>query len=487
MAVAPLQIPGYAAPQTIDFQTPLTQLGQAFRQGQQRQALSALGRGLADGSVDYRQAAAQAADMGDVDTSLKFLALDEQRRKEGLQLAATNQFNQSLAPMFGGRAAPQQPAGGSVGVPTVAPPNPAPRAPVASSPTVWGDDEGVREGIYDPPRTRVAQAPAAAPAAAPVAPAVAPAQAATPAVAVAPAQPAAGFQGISMQHVPQLVQALSSPYLPAPQKELAGKLLNRALDDAKPPDRIRFLQQMKQESGYPGSILDLEKELRASGKTEVKIDQKGETKFEEELGKGQAKRFNEMIETGATAQRKLVDIGRMREISDRFGSQGIKANVKEAVGPFAEALGIDISNLSDIQAYSSVVQRLAPQQRAPGSGSTSDIEFKGFLKSMPQLLQNPAARNMTLDTMEALTRDEMARGEIASRLAAKELSRSDAEKELRALPDPMKSFSDWKKANPGLYGQALRGQNTGPAAQTQPSAAPRASGTTSNGLNWSVR
>jgi hypothetical protein len=114
------------------------------------------------------------------------------------------------------------------------------------------------------------------------------------------------------------------------------------------------------------------------------------------------------------------------------------------------------------------VQRLAPQQRAEGSGSTSDIEFKGFIKSLPILSQNPAARDATLNTMDALNRDDMARGDIATRLATKEITRKQAEQELRALPDPMKSFTDWRKANPALYGQALKGQASSAAATAKP-------------------
>lgn len=440
MAVPTLQIPGYAQPRDLDFSS-LAQLPVLHRQGQARQGLADLGRGLADGTLDYRQAAAKAAEIGDTDSTLKFLALDEQRRKQTLEQHASSQFTQSLSSLYGGspapgpRTAPPAPAGGSVGVPNVSVPDPTPRAPVASSPTVWGDEEGVRAGIYDPPaaRTQVAQA------------------APSPAPSITP----------QASQIPMLLQAMSNPNLPAGQKDIAKALFTRALDEAKPPERIKMLQMLQANP----ELKALELEMRAAGGTKVNIDQKGETKFEEKLSEGQAKRWNGYIAAGEAAQRKLVDIDSMREISARIGSQGAQANIKEAIGPYAEALGINVDGLSDIQAYSSIIQRLAPQQRAEGSGSTSDIEFKGFLKSLPTLSQNPAARDMTLNTMEALTRDEMARGEIATKLATKEITRVEAEKQLRALPDPMKGFSDWRKANPGMYGQALKSGN---AANTAP-------------------
>jgi hypothetical protein len=249
---------------------------------------------------------------------------------------------------------------------------------------------------------------------------------------------------------------MTDPNMPSGQKEAAKLLATNIMGQMKPNDRIQLLEQFKARP----DLLAIEKELKAG--TTVNID-KGENKFDEKLGEGQAKRWNSYIEAGQKAERELTDINSMREISRRIGSQGAATNIKEAVGPYAEALGINIEGLSDIQAYSSIIQRLAPQQRAEGSGSTSDIEFKGFLKSLPVLSQNPAAREVTLDTMEAFKRDDIERGVIASRLASKEISRTDAEKALRALPDPMKGFVDWRKANPEAYSQAV-GRKAAPTA-----------------------
>lgn len=267
-------------------------------------------------------------------------------------------------------------------------------------------------------------------------------------------------------------------------KELNGRLIAydkdaRTSTDVTPKDLPNgFRPATPEERAAYGVSADKPFFFGADGKpatlnsgTTVNVDQKGEGKFKEEFGKHQAKRWGNYIEAADKARGQLVDISSMREISARLGSQGQMANAKEALGPYAEALGINIDGLSDIQAYSSIIQRLAPQQRAEGSGSTSDIEFKGFLKSLPTLSQNPVAREMTLNTMEALQRDAIARGDIATRLANDEISRADAEKGLRALGDPMKNFTEWRKANPGLYGQALKGSGTGsaaPAAKAEP-------------------
>lgn len=190
--------------------------------------------------------------------------------------------------------------------------------------------------------------------------------------------------------------------------------------------------------------------------TKVDINQKGENKFEEELGKGQAKRFNDLIAEGDVAQGRLADIQTLRETSRRLGSQGSSANLKATIGPYAESLGIKVDGLSDIQLYESITQRLAPTLRAPGSGSTSDIEFKGFQRAIGPLSNTPAAREMILDTFEAASRNDVARADIASRLAQKEITRGQAEKELRSLPNPLEAFREFRKQNPDLVGQALK-------------------------------
>ncbi len=190
--------------------------------------------------------------------------------------------------------------------------------------------------------------------------------------------------------------------------------------------------------------------------TEVNLSQKGETKFEEALGTAQAKRWNDYITAGDEAQTRLADIQTLRETSRRLGSQGSNANLKSLVGPYAESLGIKVDGLSDIQLYESITNRLAPQLRAPGSGSTSDIEFKGFMRAIGPLSNNPAAREMILDTFEAASRNDVTRSQIASRLAAGEINRGQAEKELRALPSPLEAFREFRKQNPDAVGQAIK-------------------------------
>lgn len=186
------------------------------------------------------------------------------------------------------------------------------------------------------------------------------------------------------------------------------------------------------------------------------FDTKGESKFNETLGASQAKRWDGYIAEGDQAQTRIADIQTLRETSRRLGSQGSQANMKSLIGPYAESLGIKVDGLSDIQLYESITNRLAPQLRAPGSGSTSDIEFKGFMRAIGPLSNTPAAREMILDTFEAASRNDLARSEIATRLASGEIGRGQAEKELRSLPNPMEGYKKFREANPDLVGNAIK-------------------------------
>lgn len=192
---------------------------------------------------------------------------------------------------------------------------------------------------------------------------------------------------------------------------------------------------------------------------------KGETKFEEAMGTAQAKRWNGYIEEGDVAQNRIADIQTLRDASRRLGSQGASANLKSTIGPYAESLGIPIEGLSDIQLYESITTRLAPTLRAPGSGSTSDIEFKGFMRAIGPLSNAPAAREMILDTFEAASRNDLARSSIASRLANGEISRGQAEREIRALPNPLEGFKKYREANPDAVGQAIKESGMKAAAE----------------------
>lgn len=185
-----------------------------------------------------------------------------------------------------------------------------------------------------------------------------------------------------------------------------------------------------------------------TAKTNVSIDQRGETEFAKEAGKSQAKRFNELVDAGQKAQANMADLQSLAELGGKIGT-GKQAETLAAIGPYAQSLGIDIANLGEMQAYNAIIARIAPTLRVAGSGATSDFEMRKFLEALPSLGKTPQGNAIIGRTMAAIQSRQIRAAEIASRAMAGELKPAEAEKQLRELADPLQL---WKKADPASKG-----------------------------------
>lgn len=84
-------------------------------------------------------------------------------------------------------------------------------------------------------------------------------------------------------------------------------------------------------------------------------------------------------------------------------------------------------------AYQSIVSRVAPTLRVSGSGSTSDIEYEGFLNSLPRL-QNTLEGNAVISAvLQRKAQINIHRGAIVDAYLNGEVSAVDARKQLGAL------------------------------------------------------
>jgi hypothetical protein len=88
---------------------------------------------------------------------------------------------------------------------------------------------------------------------------------------------------------------------------------------------------------------------------------------------------------------------------------------------------------SNASVFESIVKRLAPQQRAEGSGSTSDIEYQGMLESLPQLINNPEANAMIREVVKAQAAISIQRGGIVNQWRSGKLSEDAAFDKLSQL------------------------------------------------------
>ncbi|MBN9453860.1 MAG: hypothetical protein J0I42_18125 [Bosea sp.] len=74
-----------------------------FKEARQQQALGELGRGVANGTVDPKQAAGKFFELGKPDVAMEFLKLDESRTQKRLGAEATKNLGAAFGEYFGGQ------------------------------------------------------------------------------------------------------------------------------------------------------------------------------------------------------------------------------------------------------------------------------------------------------------------------------------------------------------------------------------------------
>lgn len=507
MAINSLQIPQIGTI-TPDITPTLASLVNTINQGQQRQTLADLGRGLADGTIDYKQAAGKLASTGDLASTLSLLKLGQEQE-------ASKAFSSSLSSLYGGgapaalAASPQASSGGGPYASAIAniesggnyntlgpvtksgdraygkyqvmgqnvgpwtqevlgkamtPEEFAanPQAQDAVFKTKFGNyvqkygPEGAARawfagegGMNDPNRkdqlgTSVAsygqrfmaglpqQAPSNDPAALP-----------------ANSQPTQGFaipgqaqqSGISPRAV-QLIRMMSVPGISAAQKEAGGKLLAAELDQSKLPDAVKQYVFARSQDPNIGSFTDWTRANKAAGKTEVNVDTQGQNAFAKEGGQVIAKRFAKLSEEGDTATQDLALVGQLRDIGTRIKTGGTAA-VQGTLANYGIKIG---DNVGEVEAYNSIIDKLTPSQRVPGSGATSDYEGRMFKNALPKLINTPQGNEIISNTLAGLAQSKIDRAKIAEAALAGEITPGQAMNKLRALPSPYENFKAFQKS-----------------------------------------
>lgn len=412
------------------------------------QGLAKLGQGALGGYEMYQADQKDKAD--DVEGAKAYMALLQNTPSAAPAAAAPAPTPAPVPP-----ASPAVPMAAPMGnkvVDALAPPpvtGPRPNGPVMPSARVWGDAEAEAAGLYEPaaPNTKLASAnpnapiPAAAPPAAP--------SPVTQALAQAP-QAAPAPQAVAQAEDPnraKIVQLLSSD---SPAARKMGKALadNYIAQQFKPEttDEIKEYNLAKKQ-GFQGSFFDFKTGLKKAGATQVNVDTKGENAFATKAGQLQAARYDELASDAQSSKQMLSDVATLNELGKNIQT-GKLAEAKAAIGPYAQALGIDVKGLSEIQAFEAIVNRVAPSLRVKGSGAQSDYELKNFLKSLPSLGNTPEGNEIATKTMEGLYQNKLAAAEIGSKALAREITPAQADKMLRELPDHMQNYREYlKKSN----------------------------------------
>jgi hypothetical protein len=362
-------------------------------------------------------------------------------QKQKDELAASADFRSSLMGLYGNG---QQP--------------PA-RAPVSSSPRVWGDKEAEAAGLYEPssaaPSAQLAPASPVAGVAPTPTPTPTSAQAAVPTGVPVPqapvptvttpqaaAQPdtASLMPGISPRAL-ALMAAASSPRLPQGDREMAKTLLTTELDANKATGPIKEWAFAKAQDPATPPFTEWIRGNKSAGKTEVNVDTQGAGAFAKAAGGAVAKRFEDLSKEGDTGTTDLALIGQLRDL----GSV-VKTGTPTAIQGWLAQNGIKVGdNVGAVEAYGAIIDKLTPSQRIPGSGSTSDYEGAMFKRSLPNLLKTPEGNDIVQNTLAGLAQTKVDRARIAEQALAGELKPADALKQLRDLPNPYDNFKSFAK------------------------------------------
>ncbi len=148
-----------------------------------------------------------------------------------------------------------------------------------------------------------------------------------------------------------------------------------------------------------------------------------DTELNKALSKAEGDQWAGYKAAGTVSASNAQDFGVLDELI-KIAPQG------PVVGPLAETFK-GFSSAGD--AFQSIVKRIAPTLRAPGSGSTSDIEYQGMLDSLPALKNSPEGNVMILSIMKAKAQINVARSEVITAYQAGELNLGEARKALNDL------------------------------------------------------
>ncbi len=266
-----------------------------------------------------------------------------------------------------------------------------------------------------------------------------------------------------------LLEAARNPWLNEQERGLVNTLLEQKMQESDPanqldmdykraqidalkakpdqtPDSVRALDiRAKQANLQPGTPEYQQFMISGGSGPQTIINNGGNSnKFVEKSDEAAAKRMNDIVASGQTAPQTMADMQQLIDLGAQIGT-GKGAQIMATIGPYAQALGIDIKNMNEIQAYEAITSRLAPQMRAVGSGASSDRDVSMFLQSLPNLRNVQGGNEIIANTMKAVSQNKINAAEIASKAQRGEISWQDADKQIRELPNPYELFKGFQK------------------------------------------
>ena len=240
--------------------------------------------------------------------------------------------------------------------------------------------------------------------------------------------------------------------LDAPRKRETSVVNGRLVDnqtgeviaeypDAQKPTADRqnyeFYRNFEIQNGRtPLGPLEWEQAQRKAGAGTTNVTVGESDKFYENLDKKNAETFAALSETGMQARARIGQINRLEGLFNNM-PQGIEGGFKKLAGDWGVAIG---EGTSDIQAASALLEKMVPEQRAPGSGPMSDADIRMFRASLPRVLNQPGGNELIFQTMRGIAEYEQQMGAIADAVADREIEPAEGRKRIRELKNPLENY-----------------------------------------------
>ena len=168
------------------------------------------------------------------------------------------------------------------------------------------------------------------------------------------------------------------------------------------------------------------------------------SKFSHKADELAADRMSTYVTGGNDATNFVGDLEALSSLAKSLET-GKGAEVVASLGPFAEAVGIDIAGLGEAQAYEAIVARMAPAMRLPGAGASSDFDARQFLKSLPGLGKSPEGNKLISDTFRGIQDRKIMAADIAQKALRNEITWQEADAQIASLGDPFSAFKAWQE------------------------------------------
>lgn len=220
-------------------------------------------------------------------------------------------------------------------------------------------------------------------------------------------QPQAGFQMLTDEQEAQMGLNPAGVYQQGPDGAL--KVVQDAPKEASQPSSVQEYQ-FAQSQGYEGSFQQFQADLKKAGASNTTVTVGGDAAppsdepLRKKLMEGEGTTWNNYLTAGTTASGMKQDMQLLDQVIELAPTGPVTGRLAEMFPGVSDAAGV----------FQSVVKRVAPSLRVEGSGSQSDIEYNGFLQSLPALSNRPEANRAIASFLKGKAQVNMDRAAAVS-------------------------------------------------------------------------